>query len=484
MQRPGATNDDDGVADGSASEPRSATLSRVDSQSATQRSVAEMKDALGWSTYQWRLFCVCGLCIMAESIEVNLLSFLTIECKREWGLSAAKADDIAGSVFLGEVAGCVLFGLIADAVGRRPAFALGVFLVTAFGIASAFSQSATQLILFRFGCGVGIGGFSVPYDLLCEFCPNTSRGVVMMGLWIWWTVGSFMTLQIAATTLESQGWRMLCLYCAIPPLLSSIGLYWVDESPNWLVIKGRRKEAEQILAKAAKMNDVDLGEMELEVEEHASLDVTLLFKDGNSARTVMVWIVSFAQTFIYYGIVLYLPRAFLVLADGKNKKTTEMSTEYPYWALFASCAGELLANFLALFCVQIYSRSKLMSFFFAGFALTFPVIITDVPDVIMVVFAMLARLCATIAGNLIWLISPEAYPTQVRATGHSWANMAARGGAFVTTYWASYHDTNIVFIGYSTVAIVAAITSFMLPPGVMPGSNPRDVFNRHGDKVD
>jgi hypothetical protein len=62
--------------------------------------------------------------------------------------------------------------------------------------------------------------------------------------------------------------------------------------------------------------------------------------------------------------------------------------------------------------------------------------------------------------------------------------MAARGGAFVTTYWASYHDTNIVFIGYSTVAIVAAITSFMLPPGVMPGSNPRDVFNRHGDKVD
>jgi hypothetical protein len=212
--------------------------------------------------------------------------------------------------------------------------------------------------------------------------------------------------------------------------------------------------------------------------------VKLLFKDGNAARTMMVWTASFSQTFIYYGIVLYLPRAFLVLVDDRHQKTALMPTAYPYWALFASCGGELLANFLALFFVQIYSRSKLMSFFFACFALTFPVIIMDVPDVIMVAFAMLARLCATIAGNLTWLVSPEAYPTQVRATGHSWANLAARAGALVTTYWASYHDKHAVFVGYSVVAIVASIASFMLPPGVMPGSNPNDVYNRRGDKID
>lgn len=54
---------------------------------------------------------------MVESIEVNLLLFLMIECKWEWGLSVVKVDDIVGSVFLGEVAGCVLFGFIVDVVG-------------------------------------------------------------------------------------------------------------------------------------------------------------------------------------------------------------------------------------------------------------------------------------------------------------------------------------------------------------------------------
>lgn len=463
-------------------------IKRASSMSSSQqRTVAELKDQLGWSTYQWRLFVITGLCIMAESIEVSLLSFLTIECQKEWALTDVRADHIAGSVFVGEICGCVLFGMFADVYGRKPAFALGVFLVAAFGVASAFSQSVDELILYRFGCGLGIGGFSVPYDLLCEFCPNASRGVVMMSLWIWWTFGSFMVVQLAANTVETSGWRTLTLYCAVPPVLSTLGLFWVDESPNWLVIKSRRQEAEKIFQKAATLNGVDLGEIELEEEEHASLDMRILFTNGNALRTVCLWICSFAQTFVYYGVVLYLPRAFVVLVSHTDvdvsATTEETSGAYPYWALFASCGGELTANLLCLILVQTFSRSKVMSTFFAGFAVTFPVIITDVPDVMMVLFAMLARLCATTAGNLTWLVTPEAYPTQVRATGHSWANMMARLGAVVTTYWASYRDTHAVFTGYSLVAVAGSIAAFLLPPGVMPGSNPFDALDRAGRVV-
>jgi len=185
--------------------------------------------------------------------------------------------------------------------------------------------------------------------------------------------------------------------------------------------------------------------------------------------------------------VLYLPRAFVVLVSHTDVDVSttseEMSSAYPYWALFASCAGELAANLLCLTLVQMFSRSKVISTFFAGFAVTFPVIIMDVPDVIMVLFAMLARLCATTSGNLTWLVTPEAYSTQVRATGHSWANMMARFGAVVTTYWASYRDTTIVFVGYSLVAVAGAIAAFLLPPGVMPGSNPFDTLDRAGRVV-
>jgi len=436
------------------------------------RTVGEVKDALGWSTYQWRLFCITGLCIMAEGIEVNLLSFLEIECQKEWGLSEKRTGDIASGVFAGEIAGCVLFGLFADMYGRKPAFALGILLVTVFGVLSAFSRSVEEMILYGFGLGLGIGGFSVPYDLLCEFCPNSARGVVMMALWTWWTLGSFMVLQLASVTLAKQGWRTMCVYCAIPPIISTLGLFWVDESPTWLLVKGRKKEAEAILKRAAKTNGIDIGELELVEEKEHPLDVRLLFKGDNALRTLLVWVVSFAQTFLYYGTVLYLPRVFLVLmTDGRDASLADDDVEYPYWALCASIGGELLGNILAMTLVQRYARSSLTAFFFGLYAVAFPIIIAPVSDVVMVIAAMASRLSASVAGNMTWLIAPEAYPTEIRATGHSWANMLARLGAFATTHWVtSTQDTQVLFAGYSVVAIVAAFAAAALPPGQMSGS--------------
>ena len=119
-------------------------MTRSTSMSSSQRTVAELKDQLGWSTYQWRLFIITGLCIMAESIEVSLLSFLTIECKKEWALTDVQADHIAGSVFVGEICGCLLFGILADVYGRKPAFALGVFLVAAFGVCLLYTSPSPR----------------------------------------------------------------------------------------------------------------------------------------------------------------------------------------------------------------------------------------------------------------------------------------------------------------------------------------------------
>jgi MFS family permease len=296
----------------------------------------------------------------------------------------------------------------------------------------------------------------------------------MMALWVWWTIGSFLVLELASRVLETQGWRMLCIYCAIPPMLSTFGLFWVDESPTWLLIKGRKREAENVLKSAATMNSIDIGTIELVEEKEHPLDVRLLFKDDNAKRTALVWVICFVQTFLYYGIVLYLPRAFLSLMRGDGEAATALhdgNTQYPYWALFASIGGELIGNVLALFLVRSFSRSSLSAFFFAGFGLSFPVIITGVSDIFMVLAAMFARLCATIAGNLSWLIAPEAYPTEVRATGHSWANMVARLGALATTYWARASvPTAVMFAGYSTLAFIAAAASWALPPGIMIGS--------------
>ena len=180
------------------------------------KTIGELSDEIGWSWYQWRLFFFVGLCVAADSIEVNLLSFISVEATKDWGLAEFWEYTVAAAVFAGEVVGCFFFGLFADRFGRLPAFCVGVGFVSVFGVASSLASNLNQLVALRFGVGVGIGGFTVPFDLLAETCPARLRGLVLCALWTFWTLGSVVLNLIAAQCLrdvdgpggsDPLGWR-------------------------------------------------------------------------------------------------------------------------------------------------------------------------------------------------------------------------------------------------------------------------------------
>ena len=75
---------------------------------------------------------------MAESVEVNLLAFMSIDAAKEWHLNPIQASSIAASVFAGEIVGCSAFGIFGDRFGRKPAFILSIALIAGFGVASSF----------------------------------------------------------------------------------------------------------------------------------------------------------------------------------------------------------------------------------------------------------------------------------------------------------------------------------------------------------
>jgi len=205
-------------------------------------------------------FSFVGLCVAADSIEVNLLSFISVEATKDWHLEEFWEDTIAAAVFGGEVVGCALFGQVADKYGRLPAFAIGVAFVSAFGVASSMASNIQQLVFVRFGVGLGIGGFTVPFDLLAETVPTKIRGLVLCALWMFWTLGSIVLNLMAAHCLKDVdgpggsdplGWRWLTFLAAVPPIVSLLGVSVVDESPAWLAARGRREEAKRIILRAA-----------------------------------------------------------------------------------------------------------------------------------------------------------------------------------------------------------------------------------------
>ena len=100
--------------------------------------IASLSARIGWGKSQWLVFFFVGLCVAAASVQVNFVSFLAVELKREWGLSSFSSNTLLAVQFLGEMIGCAVFGVYADRRGRRPAFVLGTLFVAVFGVASAF----------------------------------------------------------------------------------------------------------------------------------------------------------------------------------------------------------------------------------------------------------------------------------------------------------------------------------------------------------
>lgn len=95
------------------------------------------------------------------------------------------------------------------------------------------------LLTFRAMVGFGVGGSTIPFDLLAEFLPNSHRGRFLIYIEYFWTIGSMFVAATAWLLLSSEGWRVLVFVTAIPVTLSLVfSIFVLPESPRWLLEKG------------------------------------------------------------------------------------------------------------------------------------------------------------------------------------------------------------------------------------------------------
>jgi hypothetical protein len=157
-------------------------------------------------------------------------------------------------VFVGEFVGAFTFGPLSDRYGRWWISVIGATFVGVMGLASAFAWSFESLAVMRCLVGVGIGGLSVPFDILAEFVPVLQRGRSLMAVEFFWSIGTLFTAGLAWGLLEELGWRWFVGLCSAPVLMALVGFCVMPESPHWLVTQGRTAEALCVMQRAAKLN--------------------------------------------------------------------------------------------------------------------------------------------------------------------------------------------------------------------------------------
>ena len=304
-----------------------------------------------------------------------------------------------------------------------------------------------------------------------------------MYLGYYWTLGTLLVPVLAFLTLgENENgdgppgrWRVFVLVCAIPCIASTaLAVWWVPESPHWLVYQGRNDKALQVLKLAATQNGLDANQVfppnilvrpDDAPEVHS---IMALFDKQWRNLTLKLWGTWFGFAFLYYGTIILVTIIFAENDEITNEGVKDGSYDFDYAAIFTAASAELVGQTFVLMTVETWGRvhTQALSYLLGGFSvfgLAF-LAASDAKRSILMLMAFLARMFMMGSSSTTWVVTAEILPTQIRNTGHAAANAVARlGGAFSPFIVSPSMPLHTIGIIMGVVSFVTCVLSWHMP---------------------
>jgi MFS transporter, SHS family, lactate transporter len=187
------------------------------------------------TSVQRNTFIACFLGWSLDAFDFFILIFCVSALATQF---QAKVSAISEAIFLTlamRPVGAVLFGLIADRFGRRPALMIDIIAYSVFELASAFAPSLKVFLILRVFFGIAMGGeWGVGAALAFETLPAEGRGFFSGLLQEGYVVGYLMAALVYGVLFPFVGWRGMFVIGALPAFLVIYIRTKVDESPAWL----------------------------------------------------------------------------------------------------------------------------------------------------------------------------------------------------------------------------------------------------------
>jgi len=372
--------------------------------------------------------------------DTGVISGAILYIKKEFPIDDATEGLVVSAVTAGALVSAMVAGVLADRSGRRLTnIAAGIVFAVA-SLLCAVANSVSTLIAGRFlvGCGIGLTSVGGPM-YIAEASPARIRGTFVSLFQLAVTVGILLAYIAAALLAPSAAWRWMLGLAAFPGLLLAVGMFFMPESPRWLVKQGRRVDARAVLTQIDPHGNPDAALAQLEHDLAAEGQGTwadLLRRTLRPALIVGIGLAVFQQVTGINAVIYYAPQIFQ--AAGFTSDLTSLAATTGIGTI------NVLATFIAIWLVDRAGRRPLLIAGVLGMVTTLTVLGLAFRDagsgtagslglITAVCLAAYIVFFAFSLGPIVWLMISEIYPLRNRAQAVAVSTAANWGANFLVS---------------------------------------------------
>ena len=427
-------------------------------------SLSERLDRLPFTRRHLRVLTGSGLGWALDAMDVGLISFVIAALAAQWSLEPSQTAWIASIGFVGMAVGASVGGLLADRFGRRQVFAVTLLVYGLATGASALVGGLAALLVLRFLVGLGLGAeLPVASTYVSEFAPARMRGRLIVILEAFWAVGWTAAALIGYLVIpgSENGWRWAFALGAIPAAYALVVRWGLPESARWLARRGRHAEADAVVRSFELSAGATLPAT-TEIHHDAAPPAALSTRERLAAlwatefrvRTACLWLVWFCVNFSYYGAFIWIPS--ILVSQGYD---LVRSFGFTLIITLAQLPGYAVAAWL----IEVWGRRLTLSVFLAGSAIAAIFFGTATGESVVIGAGMALSFFNLGAWGALYAVTPEMYPTSLRATGSGWAAGVGRIASIIAPLtvpvllvWGGAPLLFVVFAVFFAVAAGAA----------------------------
>ena len=374
-----------------------------------------------------------------------------------------------GCALIGSIVGVLVAGMLSDFLGRKKTMLISALMFSVSAIGCAVCSDLTQLVIFRMIGGFGIGVVSIVSPAyISEIAVPEKRGMLVSLYQLAITVGfllaylvNYLVLKSADTSLagasqavrnadplgvrmfNSEYWRGMLGYETIPDLLFLLVIFFIPESPRWLIVKGREEQARSVLSRIYPSPDdvaAQLAMTRASIAGEVKSEWKALLEPGIRTAVLLGSAIAILGQFMGVNAVLYYGPE--IVKDA--------GFEDPLFSTVLVGVVNMLTTVIALLIIDKVGRKQLVYWGVSGMIVCLVMIglyfaLGTLPTWFMLTFFLLYVFCTAISiSAVIFVLLGEMYPNRVRGLAMSVAGFALWVGTYLIgqlTPWMLKHLT-------------------------------------------